>query len=80
MYTDGDEEILNLKRQKFEFIDDDSEPEPEPEPELVGGCVNLYFACDPRSSNIKVFSYDNRSKSNQQFWRDQNLQQRRMHS
>lgn len=44
LYTDGDEEILNLKKERWEYIDDDSESE------RVGGCVNLYFSCHLRSS------------------------------
>lgn len=39
LYTDGDEEILNLKNEIWEFTHDDSESEP------VGGCVNLHFVC-----------------------------------
>ena len=35
LYTDGDEEILNLKKEKWQYIDDASESE------QVGGCVNI---------------------------------------
>ena len=34
LYMDGDQEILNLKKERWEFIDDDSESE------QVGCCVN----------------------------------------
>ena len=47
LYTDGDEEILNLKKERWEYIDDDSGSE------RVGGCVNVCFACHLRFSNLR---------------------------
>lgn len=35
LYTDGDEEILNLKKERWEYIDDDSESEREETADLV---------------------------------------------
>lgn len=37
LYTDGDEEILNLKKEKWQYIDDESESE------QVGGFVNIFL-------------------------------------